>query len=288
VVAIVLGSPLYLDEKEPGFSMVNGYFPSDGNLLATREKSVFGLKDASDHLADINVHYGYFGDTWTSELHQQKVARFWSLFLKMQGAHLSTFTGDLPTIFNALRNQPQAADAHNGNEAEIDPKQTKVEMLRITRDVGVADWITRELPADHRAPLPTVLTGPMKIGIRWQGDIDLDLYARPRRDAETLFFQHTQSPEGYYFKDHRSSPEREYEFIEFTKPVKASDIEAYVNFYQGNQPEGPGGEVRIEYEGRIYVSRFQLEARHGNQGRGGDRQRDCWTTIDVASVLGLN
>ena len=51
----------------------------------------------------------------------------------------------------------------------------------------------------------------MKIGIRWRGDIDLDLYAAANPEAETLFFQHTRSPEGYYFKDHRSSPDREYD-----------------------------------------------------------------------------
>ena len=107
------------------------------------------------------------------------------------------------------------------------------------------------------------------------------------REAGTLFFQHTQSPEGYYFKDHRSSPDREYEFIEFTQPVNVAEVEAQVNFYEGNQPEGARGEVRIEYQGRIYVSHFELAARHGNQGRGGGRQREFWTAINVAQVLGL-
>ena len=50
------------------------------------------------------------------------------------------------------------------------------------------------------------MEGPLKIGIRWKQNIDLDLYAAPRPGAETLFFQHPRSPEGYYFKDHRSSP----------------------------------------------------------------------------------
>lgn len=132
-----------------------------------------------------------------------------------------------------------------------------------------------------------VLVGPMKIGIRWQGDLDLDLYARSSHGAERLFFQHTQSPAGYYFKDHRSSPDREYEFIEFTEPVKVSEVEAHVNFYEGTKPEGAGGEVRIEFQGRIYVSHFEMAARNGNQGRGGDRQRAFWTAFDVSGVLGL-
>ena len=40
-------------------------------------------------------------------------------------------------------------------------------------------WITRELPANHRPPSPTTMIGPMKIGIRWQGDLDLDLNVAP-------------------------------------------------------------------------------------------------------------
>ena len=74
------------------------------------------------------------------------------------------------------------------------------------------------------------------------------LYATPRRDAETLFFQHLRSPEGYYYKDHRSSPGREYEFIEFESPVDIREVEASVNFYKGDCPEGPRGEVRIEFK----------------------------------------
>jgi hypothetical protein len=47
---VVLGSPLYIDHKEPGFSMVDGYFPSDGHLLASRDQSVFGIKDRAGAL----------------------------------------------------------------------------------------------------------------------------------------------------------------------------------------------------------------------------------------------
>jgi hypothetical protein len=63
-------------EKEPTFSMVADYFPSDGHLLASREQSVYGRKDCPALLNDITVHFGYFGDPWSSDLHRQKVSRF--------------------------------------------------------------------------------------------------------------------------------------------------------------------------------------------------------------------
>ena len=287
VAVIVLGSPLYLDHKEPGFSMMDGYFPSDGHLNAARDRSVFGLKDRADSLENLTVHWGYFGDPWVSAVHQEKINRFWALYLKGQGARLATFCGDLPTVFEAVRPGAALVADTRSQRFELDPSQTKLEMLRITRDVGVADWITRDTVHNAAQRPPAVTVGPMKIGIRWQGDIDLDLYATPGRDAETLFFEHTRSPEGYYAKDHRSSPQHEYEFIEFEAPVNVEQVDARINFFKGDAPEGVGGEVRIEFDGRIYTGRFTLNADHGNEGRTGTRQVAYWTRLDIPGILRL-
>ena len=283
LAVLLLGSPLYMDPKEPGFSMVDGYFPSDGHFPATREKSVFALESRGGSLSNVVVHIGYFSDPWVSEIHKDKIARFWSLYLQGQGALLATFTGDLPTVFAAAKSntRPVLAARHS-----IDPKQTKIEMLRITRDIGVADWITRETVSGSTTP-PSRTVGPMKIGIRWKGQIDLDLYARGRGGAEMLFFRNMRSDEGYYFKDHRSSPEREYEFIEFESPVDAWKVEARINFFGGRDADGPDGEIRIEFDGKIYSSHFALEGRRGNQGRSGARQSAYWTEIDVPAILKL-
>ena len=282
VILIVLGSPLYVDPKEPGFSMLDGYFPSDGHLIASRDQSVFGLKDRHDALSHAVVHFGYAGDPWVSAVHQEKIARFWTLYLDLQGGRLASFTGDLPTVFSAAR-----SENGSGRKYQIDPSQTKIEMLRVTRDIGIADWITRDtLPNTHASP-PSITVAPMKIGIRWRGDIDLDLYAAANPQAETLFFEHTRSPEGYYFKDHRSSPDREYEFIEFESPVDVWKVDASINFYDGRAPGGPSGEIRIEFDGKIYSSRFSLAADHGNKGRSGSRQRDFWTRINIPEILHL-
>src|SRR5882672_10677194 len=44
---LLIGSPLYQDAREPAFSMVDGYFPSDGHLQASREQSVYGFSGDS-------------------------------------------------------------------------------------------------------------------------------------------------------------------------------------------------------------------------------------------------
>jgi hypothetical protein len=284
LAVLLIGSPLYQDTKEPAFSMVDGYFPSDGHLQAQRERSVFGLREPTNASAPLLVHWVYFGDPWVSDLHKEKITRFWTLYLQRRGGQLASFSGDLTTALQAFR-QGRAAASASAKHWAIDTDQTKIEMLRITRDVPVTDWLTREAGTESAPPAPTTITGPMRIGIRWSQNIDLDLYAMPRRGAETLFFQHTRSPEGYYYKDHRSSPGREFEFIEFETPVDIREVEAFVNFYKGRCAGGPHGEVRIEFDGRIYSAPFAIVAAEGNQGRSGHDQQDFWTRIPIQQIL---
>jgi hypothetical protein len=279
---LLLGSPLYQDAKEPGFSMVDGYYPSDGHLMASREKSVFGItsKDAS---LPMRVHWAYFGDPWLSDLHKEQITRFWTLYLGRRSADLAIITGDLASAVRSFRQENSRES--NSKLWALDKSQTKIEMLRSGRSVELTDWLTRETLPDAAPPPPTHLKGVMKIGIRWKSNIDLDLYATPHSGAETLYFEHLRSPEGYYYKDHRSSPGREYEFIEFERPVDIRHVEAFVNFYKGNCPGGPRGEVRIEFEGRIYSGTFSLGAEEGNQGRTGSGQSEYWTRIPLKELL---
>ena len=284
---LLIGSPLYEDQKEPVFSMIDGYFPSDGHLQATRDKSVFGLSDLAPLKSHFLLDWVYFGDPWLNELHRDKVTRFWTLYVQGRGGELETFCGDLSTAMDNLRQSPGASRSASRHWT-VDPQQTKVEMLRIGRDVDVADWIQKDSILEPAQRPPSVTVGPLKIGIRWKDNIDLDLYAAPRAGAETLFFQHVRSPEGYYYKDHRSSPGREYEFIEFDSPVNAKEVEAFVNFYKGNRPGGPRGEVRIEFDNKIYSAPFMISSSQGNRGRSGPSQEDCWTRIPVQEILKLS
>jgi hypothetical protein len=281
---LLFGSPLYEDAKEPAFSMVDGYFPSDGHLQASREQSVYGYDAGNRAARPLLVHWTYFGDPWVSELHREKVNRFWDLYLGRRGGGLVTFCGDVPTAVKSFRDGVTAERLPVRHWA-ADQRETKIEMLRVGRSIEVADWLTRDTLPDMVQRPPTVMTGPMKIGIRWVHSIDLDLYSTPRAGAETLFFQHPRSPEGYYYRDHRSSPGREYEFIEFESPVDIREVEAFVNFYKGGCPSGPRGEVRIEFDGRIYGAPFSLVASEGNRGRAGADQQDFWTRIPVQQIL---
>lgn len=282
---LLIGSPLYEDAREPRFSMVDGYFPSDGHLQASREQSIFGFTANAAAAPPVAIHWLYFRDPCVSDLHKEKVTRFWTLYLERRGAQLATFTSDLPTALQSFTQNTLGTTGASKNWT-VDTAQTKIEMLRVSRNVEIADWLTRSTLSDESPP--TTLVGPMKIGIRWKPNIDLDLYASPHHGAETLYFEHVRSPEGYYYKDHRSSPGREYEFIEFESPVDAREVEAFINFYKGRCPGGPLGEVRIEFDGRIYGAPFSISAEAGNLGRSGQSQQEFWTRIPVQEILKLS
>ncbi len=282
---LLIGSPLYQDSQEPVFSMVDGYFPSDGHLRVSREESVFGFNSGDASAQRLLVYWVYFGDPWLSDLHREKVSRFWSLYIEGRGGQMGSFSPDLATAMRAFGSEaPGTPAAANG--WVVDPLQKTPEMVRATRNVQLVDWLTGDVVPETRPPSRFV--GPLKIGIRWKDNIDLDLYATPRPDAETLFFEHPRSPEGYYFKDHRSSPGREYEYIEFESPVDVREVKGFVNFYAGSCPDGPRGEVRIEFLNRIYSGNFAIASPEGNQGRSGRSQAAFWTEIPIQEILRIN
>lgn len=282
---IVLGSPFYLDERESGFSMNDGYFPSDAHLGASEDVTIYGLQGHEDDLKGTEVFWGFFEDQWISAAHQDKVTRFWSLYTEGQGGKLEVFCRDLPTLFDQLLLEDSNEDSPR--KYAIDPGQSRVEMLRIKRDIGSSDWITSTLPDHRKITPPTQHEGPLKIGIRWNGDMDLDLYARAREGAETLFFEYTESPDGYYYKDHRNSPDREFEFIEFEKTVDLSKVKAWVNLFEGELLHSPVFEVRLEFENQIYFTQLSIESKSGNRGRTGREHHHCWVEIDVPGMMGL-
>ena len=143
LTVLLIGSPLYQDEKEPDFSMVDGYFPSDGHLIAARDKSIFGTTRESTQTSPVVVHWVYFGDPWLNDLYREKITRFWALYLERRGGQLATFCGDLSTAMQGYRLGTVPARAAI-RHWEIDPQQTKIEMLRMGREVELTDWIQRD------------------------------------------------------------------------------------------------------------------------------------------------
>ncbi len=264
---IILGSPLYDVPTGKDFSMAKGHVPSDGHLQVSMGQSPFGMTGNTELLKNLRIHLAYsntslkLGDTQGFF-----VKRFWTLFLENQGGQLVTFTSDLPTLFQRLKEKAQAPKYDYVLE-----KTNKLEMIlyrpkAIKKRVSIYD---RPLSVRPVALASTKKARNVEVSITWDcKDCDLDLYARPNPRAATLYFRHTESSEGKYIKDFRGSPRlsNSYETIVFNKPIDLGQLVLAVNFFAGKVPSRVNGEFRISVGNKTFGQKFQIKATRGNKG----------------------
>lgn len=294
VSVLLVGSPLYQDDKEPSFNMKDGVFPSDGHIRTSERHSIYGTDEKRGFLDGFSVHWLTANpeSDYANDLYKLRIKRFWALFTKNQGGVLATFTNDVSTAFNrfskAINIQTEAND--------FDYTANKVEMLRITRDAlpvnetkeqaRIADFMSDNVVLSNIPPTKNI--GKLKIGIRWPcKECDIDLYAKTSTAGEYLYFGKASTDEGTYFKDFQNSPDtiNGLEYIEFTKEVDVSNIDAKVNFYKGTTDKPVSGSVRAEFDGKVYEKPFTINSTQGNSG--GNEPSNNWININVKDLLGL-
>lgn len=98
---VLLGSPFYRSPTEPAFDMESdARYPSDGHLALALRDSVFGVVEKARRLDRAAVFWCFFGQAiWANALHEERVTRFWSLFVQRQGGTLGWFSPDLSATF---------------------------------------------------------------------------------------------------------------------------------------------------------------------------------------------
>lgn len=292
---ILMGNPLYDDPKDQGFTMRHSHIPGDGHLTKTRSVSPFGIKGQDSLLAKRRVHMGFLDDSWKQgDQHSFFVHRFYTLFIEGQGGQLSTFTHDLPTLFQRIKtNAPSPKHGY-----KVEPTD-KLEMILLRPSSALKQPTIYERPV-NTTPLPaSVLRNAtqVEVGITWECACDLDLYGQREPGAAMLWYLNTQSSDGRYFKDFTNSPRRAngYETLGYHVPVDLSALLLAVNFYYGSSPGGVQGEIRISVNGgQTYAKPFHIPAQEGNGGLG--RQQTLtshrasnaqWLVIDPLEVLGI-
>lgn len=280
---VLIGGPLYLDDRDGRFSMAGGRIPKDVDLCVERKDSVFGVADRGGQLRGARVHYAYLGDPWISDVHEAPVRRFWSLFVERQGGELVAFTGDLATVVD------RALTPSKGHSAARHHLDCSLQAAAESRTLP--PWPGHDLPIPRTPPAARRTT--LMIGIRWSClGCDLDLYSRSAPGAGELFYGNPRTAEGVYFKDYRTSPTpvEGFEWIEYLEPVDLAEVEAAVNFYDGRSPSGVSGEVRVVVGEDVYRKEFEIEASDGNRGARTEGRAGSphWAVVDVAELVGLS
>lgn len=136
---ILVGSPFYVSD-DSAFDMLEA-FPSDANLTADEKSSPLGTALRKNALTGVTVHYAYLRDCFVNDFHQERISRFWSLFLKEQGGCLATFAPDPSLAFQRARDNIQQPVV----QAEIDPNDTKLEMRHV-RARSIPVWFGSDQP----------------------------------------------------------------------------------------------------------------------------------------------
>lgn len=292
---ILLGSPLYDDPKDKPFTMRPNHIPGDGHLTKARSVTPYGIKGQDSVLAKRRVHLAFPDGNWRQDDHHEYfVRRFWTLFVEGQGGQLSTFTNDLPTLFQRVKSN--APSPKHGYTAE---PTDKLEMILMRPPTVKHQTSIYERPISS-TQLPANLlrqASPVEVGITWEcGGCDLDLYGQREPGATAIWFLNTQTSDGQYFKDFRNSPRSAngYETLAFHVPVDLNALLLAVNFYHGSAPGGVKGEVRISLNGQTYAKVFHIPAQEGNGGVGRQETLTArrannagWLVLDPLEVLGI-
>jgi hypothetical protein len=136
---ILIGSPLYVDDRDGAASMVEPAFPCDGHLRTAADASVYSTAGREQLLAGLRVHVATLGPVPLSDAYRFRIERFWSLFVQRQGGQLVTFARDVPTTFErALDDLSRPAGAF-----AIDDRASGVRLCSIAQG---ADETAVEIP----------------------------------------------------------------------------------------------------------------------------------------------
>lgn len=279
---ILIGSPLYRDVEEGVFSMNDGFFPSDGHLTASPDQSVFSVSGRESLLDGVRVHHCILNPSWQTDVHAQRVERFWSLYVEMQGGVLATFATDLETVTRRAIDPSSEPGMHFTYDAD-DAKIAMHAIRRVPFDPG---WL-RQATVGPSA-VPRSFLGLLKVGIRWACEAcDLDLYAGVGNDE--VSFRRPRGSMAVHVKE-LGPLGRGWEYVEFAKAVDVRNVVAWVNLYSGVTPGGARGEVRVWFDGATYATPFVVPAGTGNRGARTESRRGDphWIELPIAAILGLD
>lgn len=315
--------PIHHDPRQLKTSMHGARYFSDRAIRATSQQSDFGVADRADHFKNVKVHFCVSPDvTFQTARYEEIVKRGWSLYFSKQSGTLATFTQDTDLCVrrflkssNPVRSYALKPDEQNPMMVHLLPPKPKPDPVGNPEPASKEDAepaIVATVPPKSSRPVASIVNktssgflqsnvhvnkgaalntkGRLKVGIRWRCACDLDLHVQHRSATKALSFKNKSSDIGKFHKDLTSSPDsdRAYEFVEFTKPVDAKDLNIKVNFYGGTAPNGAKGDVRIWLEGQegVWEIPFHINAPSGNAGKRPPGSRH-WISLNPMTILGL-
>jgi hypothetical protein len=212
------------------------------------------------------------------------------------GSKLSTFTGDLTTLWR--RAATGALPAPHGFQREYPEKIETIQLINLKQDSDRISIYERELTKTPPSKQALRQAQNVEIGISWSCEgCDIDLYVRPHHGADILSFSNRRTKEGHYHKDFTKSPKTEggYETVTLTSTVDLHDTLIAINWYSGQSASGVKGEIRLAIGDKTYGLPFEFSGKAGNRGAGKEKTVETrrpvnanWLVIDpTKGILGV-
>ncbi len=293
---IILASPIYVDFRDPDWGMANNQYPGDGHFSAAPHASPFSLFGRKGLLKNTRIHWAYPDQNWiSSENYRINVTRVWTLLIEGYGAELSTFTGDMNTLWRRAA-EGVKAPPHGYKLENVE----KIETIQLVEELQSAERVSiYERDLSNVPPSKRVLrqASNVEIGISWNcEECDLDLHVRPHHGAEVLYFRNRQTSLGYYHKDFIRSPKTDggYETVTLTSAIDLRDVLIAINWFGGRSKNGVIGEIRLSISDKTYGLPFHFSGKSGNSGSGKDKTLTAsqaanknWLIINPKNIVGL-
>ncbi len=318
---LLIGSPIYFDDvpahdMRKGW-LSDGYFaqPSSVTAFSTADKGK-SLRGNTFRFCTLLEDDGYGTDNKKS--HQEMLRRFWAIYIERCGGKLVSFQSDSATGFQTLLKDDLEEISYqiDPSDAALSIHRSRTELTERTREskpVAQAETVSlsEQTLQDSSSDLSWLFTSnPEKfnserlsaagkldaskqkwvtrIGLVWtaEGDAadqDLDLYVRPRGSTDELCFKCTQTADGKHIKDFpsKSSAKYGFEIVDLTADIPPSDLQIWVNAFNGKCASGFTGEVRVLHRGSLKVYPIRMKATSGNKGaESQNRNRSkFWTSV---------
>lgn len=288
---LLVGSLLHVDPRDGRSAMTDRYVPSDGTFRAARADWPFSVVGSEARLRNMTLLFcsPNAATEYESAEHEERVRRFWSLWITGQSGRIGTFSHDLTTCFRRFR----AGEASGQTGYQLG-RDSKAEMIRVPLNEpptlpasfqNPGQYFLREDMPISRTP-PAVSKGIAWVGLRWNAPCDVDLYARGDVSNKWLYFGSVRTADGFFNKDFVAGTGNSMEYVEFTREIDLDKAEVAINLYACELASPPEGVIRVWFAGNVYQAPFKLAAKSGNKGAmpiAGPH----WLRVDLRKVVGL-
>ena len=297
---VLIGSPIYDDPRQQGWSMTGGMVPTDGALGA--EHSPFNNETNFPNGTQISW-LSATTDWGDDPAHRDAVTRFNRLYLQTRNGQLTRMTADAETAFHFGTTQFPSRVTPSREEPGV-----KFVAVQSDRESGPMDERKLTVEVDPPRPEPPASVQPptsqaaqvevaladaeanrdvIGLAINWESQdpsCDLDLYVTSRGETGELYFRQKETSFGRLFRDVTSSGTisgdgSNYQNWEWARinHNRWDDLTVWVNVYSSQKPATVRF-IRV-LNGQREERTFRFHPNPSDAGAARDRSSLWWKVV---------